>query len=154
MCADARVIYATATNEFKDLFKALKGGSGNFGVVTRFDFATYPLGDIWGGVTQFDVSDPANMDIFLTALNEYHHHGVLDLDSAITPSIVTAPAFGLTIAAPGMFYAKPVNGTAPPKVFENFWELEETPETNTLRNTNLSTLAADFSGLLPRASLR
>ncbi|ETS77959.1 hypothetical protein PFICI_10021 [Pestalotiopsis fici W106-1] len=32
-----------------DLHKALKGGSGNFGVVTRFDVQAFPIGDLWGG---------------------------------------------------------------------------------------------------------
>lgn len=34
-----------------DLFKALKGGGGgNFGIVTRFDFFSFPSGDLWGGL--------------------------------------------------------------------------------------------------------
>ncbi|KAL9576771.1 MAG: hypothetical protein Q9212_006831, partial [Teloschistes hypoglaucus] len=41
-----------------DLFKALKGGgAGNFGVVTRFDFATFELGLLWGGVAFYDFKD-------------------------------------------------------------------------------------------------
>lgn len=31
------------------LFKALKGGSANFGTVTRFDMNVIPARDIWGG---------------------------------------------------------------------------------------------------------
>lgn len=33
-----------------NLFKALKGGSGNFGIVTRFDMYTFPAHDVWGGI--------------------------------------------------------------------------------------------------------
>ncbi|KAK8090456.1 Bifunctional solanapyrone synthase [Apiospora hydei] len=33
-----------------DLFKALKGGGGNFGIVTRFDFAAFPAGPLYGGM--------------------------------------------------------------------------------------------------------
>ncbi|KAL4864870.1 hypothetical protein BDV12DRAFT_188602 [Aspergillus spectabilis] len=32
-----------------DLFKALKGGSSNFGIVTKFVMAVFPAEDIWGG---------------------------------------------------------------------------------------------------------
>ncbi|KAK7952815.1 FAD binding domain-containing protein [Apiospora aurea] len=32
------------------LFKALKGGGGNFGIVTRFDFAAFPAGPLYGGM--------------------------------------------------------------------------------------------------------
>ncbi|CEJ83174.1 hypothetical protein VHEMI03195 [[Torrubiella] hemipterigena] len=34
--ADGKIVLATKTNEYRDLFWALQGGSGQFGVVTRF----------------------------------------------------------------------------------------------------------------------
>ncbi|KAF1993844.1 Glucooligosaccharide oxidase [Amniculicola lignicola CBS 123094] len=47
--ANGNVVNANAfTNA--DLWKALKGGSGNFGIVTRFDMYTFPAKDIWGGI--------------------------------------------------------------------------------------------------------
>ena len=40
-----------------DLFKAIKGGSGNLGLVTRFDFAAFPEVDLWGGRVTYSYSD-------------------------------------------------------------------------------------------------
>jgi FAD/FMN-containing dehydrogenase len=35
--------------ENSDLFKVLKGGGNNFGIVTRFDMRTFQQGPFWGG---------------------------------------------------------------------------------------------------------
>lgn len=43
-------------NTNPDLFKALKGGSINFGIVTRFDMKTIPSEGIWGGAVTYDWS--------------------------------------------------------------------------------------------------
>lgn len=37
-------------NSHSDLWTALKGGSGNFGIVTRFDLYAFPSHDLWGGI--------------------------------------------------------------------------------------------------------
>ncbi|KUJ07703.1 FAD-binding domain-containing protein [Mollisia scopiformis] len=47
--ADGRVVIADATGGHKDLFKALKGGGNNFGIVTHFTMRTFPCSTIWGG---------------------------------------------------------------------------------------------------------
>jgi FAD/FMN-containing dehydrogenase len=46
--ADGRLLTASA-DEHSDLFWAVRGGGGNFGVVTRFQFRLYPVDQILGG---------------------------------------------------------------------------------------------------------
>jgi FAD/FMN-containing dehydrogenase len=54
--ADGRFLVASE-DENDDLFWALRGGGGNFGVVTSFEFRVHPVKDIYGGPMFFELSD-------------------------------------------------------------------------------------------------
>ncbi|MCG6883141.1 MAG: FAD-binding oxidoreductase [Silicimonas sp.] len=54
--ADGRVALASET-ENPDLFWALRGGGGNFGIVTRFTFRAHPVTDVYAGPVFYDISD-------------------------------------------------------------------------------------------------
>jgi len=47
--SSGRILNANS-RENSDLWIALKGGSNNFGIVTRFDIRTFPQGEFYGGV--------------------------------------------------------------------------------------------------------
>jgi FAD/FMN-containing dehydrogenase len=55
--AAGEVVRASAA-EHPDLFWALRGGGGNFGVVTRFEFRLHPVGpDVLSGLIVYPISD-------------------------------------------------------------------------------------------------
>ena len=63
--------FVTASErENPDLFWALRGGGGNFGVVTNFEYRLHPVRDIVGGALFFEVEDALEVmrayDAYLT----------------------------------------------------------------------------------------
>jgi FAD/FMN-containing dehydrogenase len=58
--ADGRALVASE-RENEDLFWALRGGGGNYGVVTSFEFRVHPVNDIYGGPMFFELSEVENV---------------------------------------------------------------------------------------------
>jgi FAD/FMN-containing dehydrogenase len=65
--ADARLVRASS-DENADLFWGLRGGGGNFGVVTGIDYALYPVGpEVVGGVVAWPASEaPKVLELYRT----------------------------------------------------------------------------------------
>ncbi|CAK3841797.1 FAD binding domain [Lecanosticta acicola] len=86
--ASGRLVNTNATSH-ADLFRALKGGLNNFGVVTRIDLETLPIGEILGGSATYDISQKHSLfEAFANIANapQYDSHA----------SLVAAAAFNST----------------------------------------------------------
>jgi FAD/FMN-containing dehydrogenase len=58
--ADAGVFH-TSADENPDLFWAIRGGGGNFGIVTAFEFVAHPTTDIFFGRVTYPASEAATL---------------------------------------------------------------------------------------------
>jgi FAD/FMN-containing dehydrogenase len=95
--ADGRVVRATE-NEHSDLFWALRGGGGNFGVVTGFDYKLYPLGpEVMAGAIAWRAE-------YVEEVLEMFH----TLTAQAPPELVCVA--GLRIAPPAPWLSKDVHG--------------------------------------------
>jgi hypothetical protein len=68
--ADGNVVTANA-NRHADLFWAIRGGGGNFGIVTSFLFQAHPVSEVYGGVTLWPIEQTEEvMEWYHTFINK------------------------------------------------------------------------------------
>ena len=97
--ADGRLVTASA-DENPDLFWALKGGGGNFGVVTSFEYRLHPVGPtVYGGGVAFA---PEHRRAVLEAYRELTRKAP---DELTTYAAMTAGPDGSPVAAIAACYA-------------------------------------------------
>lgn len=89
---DGAVLEASEHAE-PDLFWALRGGGGNFGVVTRLDFRLHPVDEVVGGVLVWPIaeaSEPLRVfrDVALAAPDDFSTQAVLGHSTATGACIV------------------------------------------------------------------
>jgi FAD/FMN-containing dehydrogenase len=65
--AEGKLLHASG-EEHQDLFWGVRGGGGNFGVVTSFDYQLHPLGPVLAGYREFPLDQARTV---LTALMEF-----------------------------------------------------------------------------------
>ncbi|KAK7043896.1 hypothetical protein VNI00_008062 [Paramarasmius palmivorus] len=126
------VVTANANNQYKDLFKALKGGGNRFGIITRYEVDAYHSGTQddkrWvGGFIQYPES---SIEAVLKATARFSRN-VKDPNATIFVTLVEAVADSgdiTPIMQVNLFY----QGKELPKSV--FGELQSIPSTNTSIN--------------------
>ncbi|KAJ7446931.1 hypothetical protein B0H11DRAFT_2030668 [Mycena galericulata] len=74
--SSGKIIEANATSN-ADLWLALRAGSTNFGIITRYDISTYPGGVMWGGNRFYNYSQEKEREVsdafiaFMLKLEEF-----------------------------------------------------------------------------------
>lgn len=122
------------------MFKALKGGSNNFGVVTRFDIKAFEQGPIWGGFLGTRVEDREKV---FAAFEKIARTDVYDPFASFIISYTWRPNMGW-ISASTLAYTK---AEEHPPVYA---ELESLPITfSTTRIASLSTFTKELDATTP-----
>ena len=176
--AEGRLVRASA-DENADLFWALRGGSGNFGIVTSFEYRLFPVGpEITGGAIAWNASDAPAV---LAAFREVSSRSPREL--TLVAALRTAPpapwlppdihgkpmvavfvchtgAAGETAAllAPLRAAAKPVADTVMPRPYTQMQALLDATQPNGRRyywkSHYVGDVPKDFADVLAKHALR
>jgi FAD/FMN-containing dehydrogenase len=100
--ADAEFRTVSADRE-PDLFWALRGGSGNFGVVTSLEYRLYPVGQILGGLVVYPLDQAADVTRFYRDLCP-----ALPDEAEAYLALLTEPQAGVPVVAMILGYNGPL----------------------------------------------
>lgn len=135
------VIYASADSN-RDVWLALKGGSNNFGIVTRFDLATHSQGLMLGGYIDFNVTQTV-LDDHAKAFSSWMDPQNFDPLAVMEFNLVwDAGAWSL---ADAIYYLAP---DLTPSVYEEIFSIPDQIENN-LALKNVSAIVAESAELVP-----
>ena len=73
-----------------DLFWAIRGGGGNFGIVTSFKFQAHPLKNVIGGPTLWPIEQTEEI---MAWYDEFIHKAPKDLNGFIATMVIPGPPF-------------------------------------------------------------
>ena len=137
--ADGRQVRASA-NENPDLFWAIRGGGGNFGVVTSLDLRLHELPNLYGGPIFFPASQGEQV---LRAYRDF---------IAAAPREMSA-FFGYHIAPPAPFVPEPLQGHTACAIVVAYTGPAEQAEEAVRPIREFGTVALDLAGPIPYPAL-
>lgn len=144
--ANASIVEVTASN-YPDLFKALKGGGSNFGIVTSYTLQAYPQGDVWGGNLIFDATDDVSTAM-LAAVRDFTEN-YTDEKAGI---IVTAERTVATLVDIWVIFLYYNGPSRPAGVFDKFFDI--TPfKINTCKTQSMNSLLSGNNWAVVKGSV-
>lgn len=130
MTADGTILNANSIVQ-SDLFEALKGGSNNFGIITRFDLQIYPDHGLWGGHITYPASTILQQ---LSAFSQFMEATKSDPLAEMTCMISYDGASRSTFVDNGLHYTQPVVNTP---IFQRFAAIRPQHSNSMRLSTNL-----------------
>lgn len=131
-------IVEASEDENADLFKVLKGGSSNVGIVTRLDLTTFPNEGLWGGIVTYpNTTASQQFDAFVKFgpnINKDPYASVIVINGYLS-------ATNANIFENAYEYSKP---EPRPAIFDDFLAIPGNLS-DTMRIANMSSLAEEFA---------
>jgi len=134
--ASGEIVTASKTNN-ADLFRALKGGSNNFGVVTNFKMVAIPCPKVWGGMSFLP---KATLPAAIDALVDFVPRVVDDDGSNLVCMFTYMPNFKDIVVA--TLYAN-VDGVENPPIFNKWLELPRIMDM--IKMTSIKEMAFEYN---------
>ncbi|KAH8901257.1 FAD binding domain-containing protein [Thozetella sp. PMI_491] len=132
-----------------DLFRSLRGGGNEFGIVTAFTLQAYPQGQVWGGTVTYS-ADNATSEKVLSAINDFMLNNK-DARASIIPTSELALGGLLPIWVIFLFYDGPTPPTAVFGKFLSIFSIINTCSTRSyadlLQSTNFGVIKGSVIGL-------
>ncbi|KAL4974602.1 hypothetical protein BDW66DRAFT_139562 [Aspergillus desertorum] len=126
--SNGTIITANGTTN-TDLFRALKGGGNNFGIVTRVTLRAFEQGPLWGGLIGHSATEARAQ---INALVNFTSNLIKDPHAQLVTIWQHNGKTNNSFAASGLQYTL---GTGSPAIFGQFLGLQRT--FNTLRKTDI-----------------
>ncbi|XWW93156.1 hypothetical protein V2A60_001085 [Cordyceps javanica] len=147
--ASGKIVHANQKNN-SDLYKALKGGSTNFGIVTKVDLAAFDFDGMWGGQVFLALEGPqADRDRMIETISNTTVDFVADNHSDVDSGIQIVATYlrnGTKVVDIAMSNTANV---ANPPALQPFLKLPN-QIANTNRHASLAELAHETSLAIPR----
>ncbi|KAH8645390.1 hypothetical protein BGZ60DRAFT_425003 [Tricladium varicosporioides] len=135
--ANGSIVDVSLTSH-SDLYFALRGGGGsNFGIVTRFDFASFDQGFLWGGSRFYNIAQNVSL---INSFYNFVNNAPTDHFAHNYIAFIYTAALGGYVGVSGPVYGKPEPN---PPIFA---ELNAVPSLlDATSITNMSTLAVELN---------
>jgi FAD/FMN-containing dehydrogenase len=143
--ASGEVVYATADSH-PDLWLALKGGANNFGIITRFDVATFPEDLMWQNVVSYNYTDTV-LEAQAKAFS--HFMDPANFDDAAMMGIFLDFAGGEFSVTDALWYAEKVES---PAVYNAFTQISNNGGLSEL--VNVADAVDNFGARIPSSASR